>query len=554
MNRPNPIVRSDENITEPPHQPAAEGPSSMPTVPRSFLQRLFGAVPTLLVFVVLGGLAIWGHETGWTVPRFSEIVGGKETMTDDWCNEHAVPESACVECNEELLPRIKPSWCRTHGVHYCPFERPEIAQLNTPPTITQADRDRAQRALDLKERPENSRKCKLVERRLQLASAAMMEKMGVDVAPVWTAPIVESVRASGEIQFEQPRVASIYTPVAGRVWHVTDKGQVGQHVKKGEVLAVMDAAEVGKAKAEFLQAVAHLDLKTKSYEISKSLVPSGVLSQAQFNEAEAAQREAQIRLLSAQQALVNLGLPVPLDELKKLSPEELSSRLRFLGLPAEVASWAGTQTLSTNLYPILATRDGVVSSVKAVTGEVADPTKPLFVVTDTSHMWIVLNVRNEDVPYLRVRASKNGTVGQTVRFRPDGTSLDVSGELVWKSTQVDEKTRSVQYRAEVPNPEGLLLANTFGVGQIVIREEKDAVVVPSEAVLWDGDCNVVFVRDRNFLSPGAPKVFHVRNVRPGVRSGGNTEIIAGLVPGEVIATKNSANLRAQLLKNNLGAG
>jgi cobalt-zinc-cadmium efflux system membrane fusion protein len=71
---------------------------------------------------------------------------------------------------------------------------------------------------------------------------------------------------------------------------------------------------------------------------------------------------------------------------------------------------------------------------------------------------------------------------------------------------------------------------------------------------WDGNCHVVFVRDKNYHDEQSPKFFHVRSVRPGVRDGDLTEIIAGLLPGEVIASKNSVVLEAQLLKSNLGAG
>ena len=71
-----------------------------------------------------------------------------------------------------------------------------------------------------------------------------------------------------------------------------------------------------------------------------------------------------------------------------------------------------------------------------------------------------------------------------------------SATISWISTAVDEKTRTVQVRADLPNPDGRHLARTFGAGQIVLREEKDVVLVPSEAVHWEGDCNVVFVRDR----------------------------------------------------------
>jgi cobalt-zinc-cadmium efflux system membrane fusion protein len=64
----------------------------------------------------------------------------------------------------------------------------------------------------------------------------------------------------------------------------------------------------------------------------------------------------------------------------------------------------------------------------------------------------------------------------------------------------------------------------------------------------------VFVRDKDFFKPDAPKIFYVRDVRLGVKDGDHTEIIAGLLPGEVIANKNSVILEAQLLKSGLGAG
>ena len=55
-------------------------------------------------------------------------------------------------------------------------------------------------------------------------------------------------------------------------------------------------------------------------------------------------------------------------------------------------------------------------------------------------------------------------------------------------------------------------------------------------------------------SQDSPKVFHVRTVRLGAKNEKFTEIIAGVLPGEVVATKGSDVLRAELLKNNLGEG
>ncbi|MBI3407131.1 MAG: efflux RND transporter periplasmic adaptor subunit [Planctomycetes bacterium] len=520
---------------------------------RRILPWLLKSGPTVIVLALLGGLAYWGHHTGWTIPKFSDLVGNNQPDADDWCKEHSVPESECVECDETLLPRIESVWCRKHEVHFCPFERPEIAQLKSLPKITQADLDRAQRALDLKDRTSNNKKCTLHHRRLQFASLDVMNKMGIGIDLAGERPITETVAASGEIAFEQPRVAPVTMAVSGRVWLVTEKGQIGAVVKRGDVLALVDALEIGKAKAEFQQAFAQLDLRTKTVGNVKPAVDKGAIPETRLLELETAQREAQIRLMGAQQALVNLGLPVRLEDVKSMSLENLSKYLQFFGIPKDIVERLNGESVSANLFPVLAPRDGVVTVANTVPGDVVDAAKVLFVVADTSRMWLILNVRNEDLKYLRIRDPKTGKPGQAVRFRADGSDKEVTGELVWKSTQVDEKTRTVQFRAELPNPDRSLLANTFGHGQIVLREES-VVVIPTEALHWEGDCNIVFVQDKNFHTPGAPKVFHVRTVRPGVKVDRYTEIIAGLMPGEVVATTNSATIRAELRKNSLGAG
>jgi cobalt-zinc-cadmium efflux system membrane fusion protein len=528
--------------------------ASEPLHRESFVAWAVRTSPTLFVICLLAGLAYWGHHTGWTIPKFNELFGAQETPKDDWCQEHSVPESICIECNESLMPRIKSSWCRVHGVHNCPFERPDVVESKAPAAISQEDLDRAQRALDLKERKENSSKCKQHHRRIQFASDDMVNKMGIDIAPVWQGPIVETVAASGEIAFDQPRVAPVSVAVAGRVWCLTEKGIIGTHVKRGDVLALVDATEVGKAKAELLQAHAQTDLRKKSMEMLKPLIPQGVLPESKLMEADLALREARIRLMGAQQALTNMGLPVQIDDGKPVSTEELGKQLHFVGIPSEIISRLDPKATTANLLPVLASRDGIVTAAKVSVGEMVEAGRPLFVVADTSRMWLILNVRMEDSDYLRVRDPKTNLPGQTVNFRADGKKQVVVGELVWKSTEVDEKTRTVRYRAELPNTDGSLLANTYGTGQIVLRAEKNAVIVPNEAVHWEGDCHIVFVRDRNFLDPNGKKVFHVRSVRPGVMNGPSTEIIAGVLPGEVVATRNSASLRSELLKNNLGAG
>jgi cobalt-zinc-cadmium efflux system membrane fusion protein len=141
-----------------------------------------------------------------------------------------------------------------------------------------------------------------------------------------------------------------------------------------------------------------------------------------------------------------------------------------------------------------------------------------------------------------------------VRFKPDGGKEEAVGRLAWRSTQADPRTRTVKVRADLSDPDGRFVARTFGTGRVILRDEPAAVVVPNAAVQWDGSCNVVFVRARDYLSPGAYKVFHVRAVRLGVRGDTHTEIIAGVLPGEVVVTANADVLRAELFRGNMGDG
>jgi cobalt-zinc-cadmium efflux system membrane fusion protein len=135
-----------------------------------------------------------------------------------------------------------------------------------------------------------------------------------------------------------------------------------------------------------------------------------------------------------------------------------------------------------------------------------------------------------------------------VFFRPDGSPHDYPASVVSVGTAADDKTRTVPVRAAADNAAGELRASTLGRGRVVLREVPKALTVPHEAVRSFGGRSVVFVRDPDFLKPDGPKAFHVRVVTTGARDARNTEILAGLSPGEVVATKGSDRLLAALTR------
>jgi len=361
---------------------------------------------------------------------------------------------------------------------------------------------------------------------------------------VLRSPVVESVQATGEIRYDGTRIARLAARANGTVWRV--EKQAGDAVQQGELLALIDAAEVGLAKAELQQALAEWHFSTATVDRLQPLADSGGVARTKILDAEIATRTAWIRAQRAHQSLVNLGLPLPLNKVRDFSEQQLANAVQFLGIPQDVVSRLNAATTTSNLLPVVAPQSGTVVERNIVAGEVVDTQQVLFTVADTSQVWLLLNIPLEDAGYI--------SNGQSVDFLPDGHRESVTGTINWKSTSADQKTRTVSVRATLPNTDGHLLNETFGQGEVVLRDEPDAIVIPNEALQWDGSCHVVFVRDKAWFRKESPKLFHTRSVRPGAKTDDYTEIIAGVLPGEVVATIGSDVLRAQLLKNNLGAG
>jgi cobalt-zinc-cadmium efflux system membrane fusion protein len=507
----------------------------------SWFVRVRHVVPNVLAFSLLAAVMYVGHHTGWKLPKLSELRGGDEPAADNWCAEHLVPETACVLCNADLhysLPSF--GFCRVHGVAECVNDHPELAQtaceLQLPKYDTAA-------AIALMDRRENNPVSAVQARLVQFASIAAMEKAGVEADyPAIEQSMSDVISASGEMSFDPRRVAHLSPKVPGTVALVLKN--VGDEVHAGDVLALVDAAQVGQAKSNPLQAIVQLQLKTTTLARLESVANSGAVPLRVITEAKSELQAAEIGVISSRQALTNLGLKAP-ENLETADARRVADDLRFIGVPEELVATLPEAVQTANLIPVRAPYDGVVVASEVVAGEVVAEADALFTVADPRRLWLILSVRQEDAKYVKP--------GQPVKFQPDDGGDEVTGAVSWISPAVDEQTRTLDVRVSIDNSAGTLRDKTFGAGRIVIREEPSAVVVPLEAVQATTDSLYVFVRDKNFLKPNAPKVFHVRQVRVGARNEEFAEILAGVLPGEIVATRGSAVILAQLLRGSMGA-
>jgi cobalt-zinc-cadmium efflux system membrane fusion protein len=481
-------------------------------------------LPNALVLAAIIGVAWLGHHTEWTFglrskhTRDTERTGAGQAVT--------LQTASSAFGSSDL--------CSPHGVFDCPHCYPDRAQVDPVPEITVEEVDRVQAALALRPRSEVPQPATELARVVRFDSADAVDKAGIDVAPVSRETITETLAASGELQFDPAYLARIPARVAGSAWRVYK--QTGSPVRSGEILALVDSATIGSSKAELQQALVQVGLKKHAHKN----IQGAPVAERQVREAKAELQEAENRLLNAEQSLVNFGLEVKAMELLGLPADSVSRRLQVLGLSQSVVD-EPDHSVPASLLPVRAAFDGVVLDANVIAGEVVERQQVLFTVVDPRQMWISLAVPAADVGLIRL--------GQEVRFRPDGSSRTVSGQIAWIGSTADERTRTIPVRINVANSDGALRAYSLGQGEIILRVDPSAIVVPTEAVRKIGDTTFVFVRNKGYFHADAPKEFHLRAVRLGVTAGDIVEVLAGVFPGEVVATKGSNLLLNEVTKN-----
>jgi membrane fusion protein, heavy metal efflux system len=453
---------------------------------RGLAAGVTGHVPTVLSLLFLCGVAVWGASYRWQAPPLSSSWRGSAATDAD-----ASDAPGAIAVREEPAPAFLGGcgWQAAfpHGA-----------------------------------------------RRIVFASEDSIRKVGLRTVVAEEEAVTDYVSANGVIDYDPTTYAHIATRAPGTVWWVGK--QIGEPTRRGEVLALVESAEVGKAKADFLANLSEYDLRRKVLE---RLQQAGIaVAERTLRESETAVQQYRIRLFSDQQTLLNFGLAVRIEDLLKQSDVARVRELRLLGLPPDLKQAPEADTLTANLLPIAAPFDGQIVQRNAAIGEAVTALKPLFIVADLRQVHLEMAVDPADVGRLRV--------GQSVTFslRVAGIA-PATGRLAHIGPEVDEKTRKVWVHAEAENVDGRLRPHSFGDGRIVVREQRRGVVVPADAIQIDGPNHLVFVR------AAQAGEFQARHVRSGLRSGNRVEV-TGVLPGEQVVTTGSHALLSEIRKDQLG--
>ena len=454
--------------------------------------RWLAWVPNVAVITALMAIGWWGHTYHWTIPKFSTLVG--DNSADKSTPAAPEPEALTVTAEKPIV---------------------DGAEVKDP----------------FDELPS-----------IEFDSSEAAKNCGVTTGVAEARPTDEVIAAHGVVTYDPLRLAQLAVRTSGIVWRVEKR--TGDFVQKGDVLVVVDSAEVGDAKANLIEAAAVYKLKVQDLSLLENV--EGMVPARQIREAAAAKEVAHARLFNAHQKLVNLGFSLELDKIIELSVRELADHLHLLGLPSSLAG----ETASANLIPLVAPLTGVVTHCELVNGETVEPYQVHYVVADTTQMAIQLDVRQEDAARLRI--------GATVKFNESDVRT-VAGKLSWIGTEIDAKTRTVQARAIVANPtiddgtmvsntvgvrppQRLLKANAFGDVSILVNQNPSVVVVPNGSLNWQWEIeqHVVFVPSEE------GRRFTPRIVRAGQTKDQLVEVLDGLSAGDQIVTAGSRILSSEL--------
>ncbi len=229
-----------------------------------------------------------------------------------------------------------------------------------------------------------------------------------------------------------------------------------------------------------------------------------------LGKAKAAAEQAERLLAVAQQALANL-----LGPLADMTPVADRQRLSDLILLAPIAGRVEERT--------------AVAAARIAAGA------PLFVLADTTTMWVSAEIHERDWAALEV--AENSEI--QIRIPALGEAK-LAAKVRFIGSQLSAETRSVPLVAELPNPDGRLKPGMFAWAHVPLEAPRQALAVPAGAIMRHEGQAFVFI-------PAGERQFKRVDVALGLESGDLVEVLSGLKAGDTVVDRGTFFLKSELL-------
>jgi membrane fusion protein, heavy metal efflux system len=323
----------------------------------------------------------------------------------------------------------------------------------------------------------------------------------VQVLTVQPATLTRSLRLTGAVAYNSFRTTPVITPVSGPVSRIAVVP--GQHVTKGDPMLYVASPDYSQLRTNYLKAKDAYALAQKAYARAKDLYEHKAIAEQNLEQAESVEVQAGGDLASAQAALRVMGIADP-DALVKAPPS------------FEV--------------PVRAPISGQVVEQDVSAGQLLQPgTTQCFMISDTSNVWVLVNIYQKDLPYVRA--------GDTVAIQTDTYPEVFHGRISYIAASLDPNTRTLQARIETNNPGEKLKKDMYVSVTVNAGTIPNAIALPDAAVLRDSE-NQPFV----YAAAGSNQ-FGRRSVTLGESLNGQTQITSGLKAGDQVIGNGSLFLQ-----------
>lgn len=317
-------------------------------------------------------------------------------------------------------------------------------------------------------------------------SDTMMRKCKIDT--VKSQNIQSEMRLFGKIEPDNNKMAQVYSILGGNVIRIDV--ELGDYVKKGQVLAVIRSTEVAEFQKELLNAKSELAIAEKRLQVARELNSSKLNSDMDVKVAE----------------------------------RELKSAELELGRMNEVY---GIYKLSSgSTFQIVAPISGFIVQKDINQNELLRPdnSNVLFSIAEINEMWVMAYVNESDIS--KVKLGYDAEIS-TLSF-PDEK---YSGKIDKIFNTIDQETKAMKVRVRIPNADFKLKPEMNAT--IVVRntEEEKMIAIPASAIIFDKSKNwVVVYRNRGDIE--------TRKVEVDKTINGIAYIKRGLEVGEKIISNN----------------
>ena len=309
---------------------------------------------------------------------------------------------------------------------------------------------------------------------------------------------------AARVETDASRVARVGSPVNGRITKMLVFE--GQHVKQGQVLAMLHSNALSDAQFSFIRAYTQQNLARQSAERAKQLVQSDVIGTAELEK-----RQAELLQTSAEVAA-------------------LGAQLRGLGMTdAAIAGLENSRKINSD-YPITASIAGTVIERKVTIGQVVQPADEAFLLADLSSVWLVADVPEEHSASLY----PGKTVLATVPALPHEP---VTGKLSFVSPVVNPETRTVQARMDLPNARELFKPQMLASMTFESQPQR-GLTIPATAVVREDNKDQVFVK-------AGPDTWRLHEVELGPEIADRRLVLKGLNEQEAIVLDGAFHLNNQ---------